>query len=92
MPGRRHTSPAPDTRPEPLPQTVTTGVCPRRAQVRAFGGRRFCPASSSKQAYAPVAAASLVPSVRHEAHCLYCPRSGHGLEEVSVGLMAYPDP
>ena len=63
-PGRRRTSPATDTRPEPLPDTFTTGVCPRRAQVRAFGGRRFCPASSSKQIQAPVAAASLVPSPR----------------------------
>ena len=33
--------------------------CPRRPRVRAFGGRRACPASSSKQMYAPVAAASL---------------------------------
>ena len=39
-------------------------MCPRRAQVRAFGGRRFCPASSSKTIHAPVAAASLVPSPR----------------------------
>ena len=30
------------------------------------------------------------PYVRHEAHCKYRPRSGHGLEEVSVGLMANP--
>jgi hypothetical protein len=30
--------------------------------------------------------------VRHEAHCSYRPRSGHGPEEVSVGLMAYLDP
>ena len=30
--------------------------------------------------------------VRHEAHCLYRPRSGRGPEEVSVGLMAYLDP
>jgi len=37
--GPQHTSPATDTRPEPLPQAVTTGVCPRRAQVRAFGGQ-----------------------------------------------------
>ncbi len=59
--GLRHTSPATDT-PEPLPQTVTTGVWPRRAQVRAFGGRRFCPASSSKTIHAPAAAASLEPS------------------------------
>jgi hypothetical protein len=45
--------------PEPFPETTATGVWPRRAQVRAFGGRRDCPASSSKQRYAPVAAASL---------------------------------
>jgi hypothetical protein len=51
-----------DTRPEPLPDTRTTGVCPRRPQVRALGGRRFCPASSSKHTYAPVAAAILKPS------------------------------
>jgi hypothetical protein len=63
-PGRRHTRPATDTRPEPLPGTRTTGVRPRGAQVWALGGRRFCPASSSKHAYAPVAAASLVPSPR----------------------------
>jgi hypothetical protein len=40
--------PATDTRPEPFPDTVATGVWPRRAQVRAFGGRSDCPASSSK--------------------------------------------
>ena len=51
--------PAADTRPEPFPDTTATGVWPRRAQVRAFGGRRDCPASSSKHRYAPVAAASL---------------------------------
>jgi hypothetical protein len=32
-----------------LPDTDTTGVTPRRDQVRAFGGRSDCPASSSKQ-------------------------------------------
>jgi hypothetical protein len=36
---------ATDSRPEPLPDTVTTRVCPRRAQVRALGGRRVWPAS-----------------------------------------------
>jgi hypothetical protein len=51
--------PATDTRPEPFPDTMATGVWPRRAQVRAFGGRRDCPASSSKHKYAPVTAASL---------------------------------
>ena len=34
-PGRRYTRPATDTRPDPLPDTITTGACPRRAQVRA---------------------------------------------------------
>ena len=57
--GLEQASPATETRPEPLPDTLTTGVRPRGAQVRALGGRRFCPASSSKQIYAPVAAASL---------------------------------
>ena len=33
-------------------------------QARAFGALRLCPASSSKQIHAPVAAASLVPSAR----------------------------
>ncbi len=51
--------PAADIRPEPFPDTTATGVRPRRAQVRALGGRSVCPASSSKQGYAPVAAASL---------------------------------
>ncbi len=35
--------PAADTRPEPFPDTATTGVRPRRAQVRAFGGRSVPP-------------------------------------------------
>ena len=47
-----------------LARYVTVGVQPRGAQVRAFGGRRFWPASSSKHTYAPVAAASLAPSPR----------------------------
>ena len=38
------------------------------------------------------ALAAPMTRVRHEAHCLYRPRSGRGLEEVSVGLMAYLDP
>ena len=57
----RQTSPATGTRPDPLPDTLTTGVRPRGAQVRALGGRRFWPASSPEQMNAPVAAASLVP-------------------------------
>ena len=60
----RQTSPATETRPEPFPDTRATGVWPRGAQVRALGGRRFCPASSSKTIHAPLAAASLVPSPR----------------------------
>ncbi len=40
------------------------GVCPRGAQVRALGGRRLCPASSSTTIHAPVVAAGLVPSPR----------------------------
>jgi len=36
----RHGHPA-----QALPETATAGVAPRRAQVRAFGGRRFCPPS-----------------------------------------------
>ena len=51
--------PAADTRPEPFPDTATTGVRPRRPQVRAFGGRSVWPASSSKHRYAPVTAANL---------------------------------
>ena len=59
----RHTSPATETRPRALAAAPSPpGCAPRRAQVRAFGGRRFCPASSSKQIHAPVAAASLVSS------------------------------
>jgi hypothetical protein len=45
-----------ETRPEPFPETFTTGVCPQRPQVQAFGGMRVWPASSSKQIHAPVAA------------------------------------
>src|SRR6266545_4324864 len=40
-----------ETRPDPLPDTVMIGVCPRRDHVRAFGGRRVCPASSSRPAW-----------------------------------------
>src|SRR4051795_1550473 len=53
MPGLRHTSPATDTRPDPLPETSMMGVWPWRAPVRALGGRRFCPAPSLKQVQAP---------------------------------------
>jgi hypothetical protein len=55
-----------------------------------------CPAPSGSRTGAvrwrrrPLPARSATTSVRHEAHCEYCPRSGHGLEEVSVGLMADP--
>lgn len=49
---------ATDTRPEPFPDTTATGVWPRRAQVRAFGERRDCPASSPKHTYTPPAAAA----------------------------------
>ncbi|MEU1567594.1 hypothetical protein ABZ504_45870, partial [Streptomyces mirabilis] len=48
-PGRQAISPATDRRPERRPLTVTTGVTPRRPQVRPLGGRRVKPASSSKQ-------------------------------------------
>ena len=51
--------PAVETRLDPFPDTMATGVRLRRAHVRALGGRSVCPASSSKQRYAPVAAASL---------------------------------
>jgi hypothetical protein len=50
-------SPAIDTRPDPFPDTDTTGVTPRLDQVRAFGGLSDCPASSSKQTHAPRARA-----------------------------------
>jgi hypothetical protein len=39
--GRTQTRPAIEIRPEPLPDTATVGVSPRRAQVRAIGGRMF---------------------------------------------------
>ena len=57
-------SPATEIRPDPRPDTRTTGVCPRRPQVRATGGCSACRDSSSKQTHAPVAAASLVPPSR----------------------------
>jgi hypothetical protein len=46
-----------DSLPARLPDTPTIGVWPRGAQVRAFGGRKICPVSSSKTIHAPVAAA-----------------------------------
>jgi hypothetical protein len=49
--------PAMDIRPERVPATGSTGVWPHGAQVRAFGGCRQMPASSSKQTQAPSAAA-----------------------------------
>ncbi|MFI1416077.1 hypothetical protein ACH4Y0_40135, partial [Streptomyces sp. NPDC020707] len=45
--------PAIDTRPEPRPLTLTTGVWPIRPQVLARGGVIDCPASSSKKIQAP---------------------------------------
>jgi len=44
--------PAIEIRPEPLPVTLTTGVCPRGAQVRALAGLSMCPASSARQIHA----------------------------------------
>ena len=51
-----------EIRPEPLPVTRTTGVCPRGAQVRALAGLSVCPASSPKQIHAPSLRAILLPS------------------------------
>src|SRR5437773_11842075 len=48
-------------RPEPLPVTVTAGVRPRGAQVRALAGLSVCPASSAKQIHAPSLRATLLP-------------------------------
>jgi hypothetical protein len=50
-----------EIRPEPLPVTLTTGVCPRGAQVRALAGLSVCPASSAKQIHAPSLRAILLP-------------------------------
>ncbi|MCW2946218.1 MAG: transposase [Actinoallomurus sp.] len=63
-PGWKQTRPAIETRPEPLPETVTTGVVPRRDQVRALGGLRIRPASSSKQTHPSRTAAALLPAAR----------------------------
>lgn len=61
-PGLRQTRPVIETRPEPLPETLMTGVCPRRAHVLATGGRMTWPASAWKQIQAPCAAANLLPT------------------------------
>jgi hypothetical protein len=47
-------SAASDTRPLLPPVTVTTGVVPRRPQVRPFGGLKPCPDSSSNTSRAGV--------------------------------------
>lgn len=52
----RPISPATETRPKSRPFTFTTGVMPRRPQVRPVGGLRVNPASSSKQIQPPQAA------------------------------------
>jgi hypothetical protein len=62
--GRRQTIHATETRPESLAEYGDHRSVPPRAQAQALGRRRFCPASSSKQIHALVAAASLVPSPR----------------------------
>jgi hypothetical protein len=54
-------SAARDTRVLCAPVTVTTGVRPRRPQVRPFGGRKPWPDSSSKISQAPRSAAVLLP-------------------------------
>jgi hypothetical protein len=51
---------ASDTRVSWPPVTVTTGVWPRRPQVRPFGGLRPWPDSSSRQSQAPRSAAVLL--------------------------------
>ncbi|GAA4982717.1 hypothetical protein GCM10025734_04180 [Kitasatospora paranensis] len=55
-PGRIASSSATETRPEPRPETLTTGVIPRRPHVRPLGGLRVNPASSSKQIHPSQAA------------------------------------
>src|SRR5262252_1582459 len=54
-------SAARDTRALCAPVTFTTGVQPRRPQVRPFGGLKSWPDSSSKQSQAPRSAAVLLP-------------------------------
>jgi hypothetical protein len=60
LPGRVAISAASDTRVLWPPVTVTTGVWPRRPQVRPFGGLRPWPDSSSKTSQAPRSAAVLL--------------------------------
>ena len=60
QPGRTAISAASDTRVSWPPVTVTTGVWPRRPQVRPFGGLRPWPDSSSQQSQAPRSAAVLL--------------------------------
>jgi hypothetical protein len=53
-------SAASETRVSCPPVTVTTGVWPRRPQVRPFGGLSPWPDSSSQQSQAPRSAAVLL--------------------------------
>ena len=55
---------ATETRLLPWAVTLTTGVWPRRPQVRPFGGLRPGPDSSSKQSQAPRSAAVLLSPAR----------------------------
>jgi Resolvase, N terminal domain len=64
-PGRTHTSPASEILPEPFPDTFTRGERPRRDQVRAFGGRRDCPDSSSKHNHASWSLTVFPPPAPH---------------------------
>src|SRR5260370_36676495 len=73
QPGLTAISAASDTRLLLPPVTVTTGVWPRRPQLRPFGGLKPWPDSSSKQVQAPRAAAVLLPPARPPAAT---PRSG----------------
>jgi hypothetical protein len=52
-----------ETRLVPAAVTRTTGVRPRRPQVRPLGGLRPWPASSSKQTQAPKSAAFFLDAV-----------------------------
>ena len=60
LPGLTAISAASDTRLLLPPVTVTTGVVPRRPQVRPFGGLKPWPDSSSKTSQAPRSAAVLL--------------------------------
>ena len=61
VPGLRSAiSAAIETRLLPCAVTFTTGVRPRRPQVRPLGGLRPWPDSSSKQSHAPRSAAVLL--------------------------------